>query len=53
VKEPITLCPYCAGVVAEFAKKNPHANIPALRRARWHGCCRYWLKRGIPTGWWT
>ena len=36
-----------------FAAKNPHANIAAVRRAKWHGCCRYWNARGVPAGWWT
>ena len=50
--EPIVLCTYCDGIVRAFAAKNPHANI-AVRRAKWHGCCRYWNARGIPAGWWA
>jgi len=51
--EQIVLCAYCRGVVDAFAAKNPHANIAAVRRAKWHGCCRYWNARGVPAGWWA
>ena len=51
--EPIVLCDYCDGIVRTFTAHNPHADIAAIRRARWHGCCRYWLARGIPRGWWA
>jgi len=51
--EQIVLCVYCGPVVDTFAKKNPHANIAAVRRAKWRGCCRYWNARGIPAGWWA
>lgn len=51
--KPLTLCTYCAGCVRSFAATHPHADIPAMRRARWNGCCRYWLARGVPDGWWV
>lgn len=49
---PVTLCGYHTGTTRTFLAHNPHADPAALRRAMWHGCCRYWTARGIP-GWWT
>jgi hypothetical protein len=50
---PVILCDYCNGKLRTFAAKNPHANNGRMRGDLYRGCCRYWLARGIPDGWWT
>ena len=47
-----SLCPFCRPVIRSFVARNPHADVKRLVRDRMDGCCRYWLARGIPNGWW-
>ena len=47
------MCHYCAGLVRTFAAHNPHADLERLIAQRIAGCCAYWLRRGIPSGWWV
>lgn len=51
-REVVRNCRYHHGTIRTFAASNPHADIPALRLAMWHGCCRYWLDKGIPEDAW-
>ena len=51
--QQIILCGYCEGCMRPFAASHSHDDIAALRVSRWRGCCRYWLARGGPAGWWV
>lgn len=49
------LCPFHAGTLRRLRTRHPHmdrATRKTFADAFAKSCCTYWLKRGVPTGWW-